>query len=52
MLYYMIILTIIQAGGLALLAPPAACDSDIFHYTTENVIYNMHAIQALIVNIV
>ena len=38
-----------QAGGLALLTPPAACDLDIFHYITAY-IHNMHAIEALIVN--
>ena len=38
-----------QAGGLASLAPPAACDLDIFHYITAYV-HNMHAIEALIVN--
>ena len=41
---------ILQAGGLALLAPlPAACDLDIFHYTTAY-IHDVRAIQALIVN--
>ena len=29
--------------------PPAACDSDIFHYMTAY-IHNMHAIEVLIVN--